>query len=67
MKKMLLADDLKGFMIVSTEGAVFQMPDMPNVWPSKATAMEFIKKYSLGRSYKPYEVSIRFKHFIDLK
>lgn len=51
---------LRGYCLVSTDGAVFLMNDMPNFWPSEEEAKKFTKKYAIAKSWKPRQVSIIF-------
>jgi len=51
---------LEGYMLKSTQGAIFQMPNKPNIWSTKEDANEFAHLYGLGKSWKPIYVYIHF-------
>ena len=49
---------LRGYCLVSKDGAVFLMNEMPNFWPTEEEAIKFAKKWSIYKSWKPRQVSV---------
>ncbi len=52
---------ISGFMLKSKDGAIFQLNDRPNLWPTEKLAHSFAKKYSIAKSWKPIRVYIHFE------
>jgi hypothetical protein len=53
-------DMLTGYVLVSTEGAVFLMNEKPNLWSTEQGASDFAKKYAISKEWKPRKVFIHF-------
>lgn len=49
---------LVGYVLVSTDHAVFLAGELPNFWPTAGAAKLFAKKYSIAKSWKPRKVKV---------